>query len=148
MSEAPEKIYLQICEANGVGEVSWCMDQINDSDPCYVLEARAEKAEAELAKAQTLIKGFRVTVEENRRELMASEAKRGAGIFKLKRVYLLFGGMSSDGSGIGEYIGRTLDSDIARKHFLETRKDPYSTGGVQIVTDAKKFTVQDEIEFN
>ena len=49
--------------------------------------------------------------------------------------YLLYGGESEDGRGSGKYIGRTTDKTVAEKHFKQCRKNPYSTGKVQIVTD-------------
>ena len=50
--------------------------------------------------------------------------------------YLLLGGFSSDGMGQGEYIGRTTDKTKAKAHYDACRKNPYSIGGVRIVTDS------------
>jgi len=33
------------------------------------------------------------------------------------------------------YVGRTTDKTVAEKHYKQCRKNPYSTGKVQIVTD-------------
>lgn len=56
------------------------------------------------------------------------------------RVYILYGGESEDGRGPGRYIGRTTDKEKARKHFLKTEKNPYSTGCV-IVQTGKTETI-------
>lgn len=49
--------------------------------------------------------------------------------------YLLYGGISADGMGSGEYKGRTRDVFTAAKHYIEVSKSPYSTGYVQVITD-------------
>jgi hypothetical protein len=51
--------------------------------------------------------------------------------------YLLFDGMSEDGRGQGSFVGRTTDPRVAKKHYEACKKDPYSIGGVKIVTDEK-----------
>lgn len=51
--------------------------------------------------------------------------------------YMLYGGSSSDGMGQGVYVGRTTDIKVAKRHHEKHRKNPYSTGGVDIVTDNK-----------
>ena len=55
--------------------------------------------------------------------------------------YLLYGGTSEDGMGIGPYIGRTIDKEVARNHHAKCRKNPYSIGFVEIVTDTEKKQV-------
>ena len=50
--------------------------------------------------------------------------------------YLLFEGSSSDGRGEPKYTGRTSHKEIAKKHFEESEKSPYSTGKVMIANDA------------
>jgi hypothetical protein len=52
----------------------------------------------------------------------------------MQTLYLLFSGTSTDGAGRGKYVGLTRDKDQARRHYLDSRDSPYSTGGVQIVT--------------
>lgn len=54
-----------------------------------------------------------------------------------QKWYLLYDGNSEDGRGPHYYIGRTLDSKVALKHFKIIKKNPYSTGRVEIVTDDK-----------
>lgn len=49
--------------------------------------------------------------------------------------FLLFDGSSADGRGAGSYCGRTTDINIARRHLLTCKKNPYSIGGVKMVTD-------------
>lgn len=51
------------------------------------------------------------------------------------RWFLLYGGSSPDGRGAGRYIGRTTDVKVALKHWREIKKDPYSTGCVDIITN-------------
>ena len=53
--------------------------------------------------------------------------------------YLLYDGSSPDGRGAGNYIGRTTDKKVAKAHFKKCAEDPYSTGGVTIVTDTKAW---------
>lgn len=55
--------------------------------------------------------------------------------------YLLYGGTSEDGMGSGPYIGRTTDKEVARDHHAKCRKNPYSIGFVEIVTDTEKKRV-------
>ncbi len=50
--------------------------------------------------------------------------------------YLLFGGQEIDGRGPGEYKGRTTDVNVAAKFCLEIRRNPYSTGHVETITDS------------
>jgi hypothetical protein len=50
--------------------------------------------------------------------------------------FLLYGGTSVDGRGPGQYQGRTTDRAVARRHWDQTRKAPYSVGYVQAVTDS------------
>lgn len=64
------------------------------------------------------------------------------------RWFLLYGGTSCDGAGPGKYIGRTLDVDEARKHFLKCRKNPYSTGKVEIITDTEHHIAWLESDFD
>lgn len=54
----------------------------------------------------------------------------------LEPWFLLYGGTSEDGAGPGRYVGRTTDRDAALRHFHEIKRNPYSTGGVDIVTDS------------
>ena len=49
--------------------------------------------------------------------------------------YLLYTGTSTDGRGPGVYVGRTTSKLTAYHHYQTERANPYSTGGVQIVTD-------------
>ena len=56
--------------------------------------------------------------------------------------FLLFAGSSPDGCGRPAFVGRTTIIAIAWKHYDNCRKDPYSTGYVQIIT-ADKYTVAD-----
>jgi len=49
--------------------------------------------------------------------------------------YLLYDGSSADGRGQGTYAGRTTDKKKAVSYFKKCKADPYSTGGVDIVTD-------------
>jgi hypothetical protein len=51
--------------------------------------------------------------------------------------YLLFAGISVDGMGDSDYIGRTTDKSVARKHYDEYKSNPYSVGKVIAVTDTK-----------
>jgi hypothetical protein len=51
--------------------------------------------------------------------------------------FLLFGGFSADGRGPGTYVGRTTDKAKALAHYKELKRDVYSVGFVQIVTDEK-----------
>jgi hypothetical protein len=50
--------------------------------------------------------------------------------------FLLYGGTSTDGSGPGRYEGRTTDPSVALKHARRIDRSPYSTGHVDIITDA------------
>ena len=52
-------------------------------------------------------------------------------------LYLLFDGSSPDGRGRADYIGRTTDAKVARKHFDKCKNDFYSTGKVIAVTDTE-----------
>ena len=61
--------------------------------------------------------------------------------------FLLFGGSSPDGRGDPEYVGRTLDADEARKHFLACQKDPYSKGCVKIASDKSYTRAVAELDF-
>lgn len=54
--------------------------------------------------------------------------------------FLLFDGVSPDGMGQPDYVGRTTDKKKARDHYEECKDDPYCTGKVMIVTDAS-YTV-------
>lgn len=51
--------------------------------------------------------------------------------------FLLYGGSSVDGAGPGKYEGRTTDKATAFAHSEKCRRNPYSTGYVLVVTDAK-----------
>ncbi len=51
--------------------------------------------------------------------------------------FLLYDGTSVDGTGPGEYVGRTTDVNVAKKHWKKTTESPYCTGKVVIVTDTK-----------
>lgn len=51
------------------------------------------------------------------------------------RWFLLYGGSSPDGLGVGRYVGRTIDPRVASAHFRKCKADPYSTGYVKIVQD-------------
>lgn len=65
---------------------------------------------------------------------------------KRETWFLLFGGHSADGRGEGVYQGRTTDVTEAAEHMRLCVSDPYSTGGVQIVTDESfrcAFNVRD-----
>lgn len=55
--------------------------------------------------------------------------------------FLLFGGDSVDGMGSPKYIGRTTDPLVAKKHFRQIKKNPYSTGKVIICDDSKHVGV-------
>ena len=52
-------------------------------------------------------------------------------------IFVLYGGTSCDGMGPAEYIGPTLDTAAAYKHWIECKNDPYSVGRVVVLT--KKF---------
>lgn len=49
--------------------------------------------------------------------------------------FLLYGGTSVDGRGPGTYQGRTTDAALARRHYEQCRRDPYSCGYVMAATD-------------
>ena len=53
--------------------------------------------------------------------------------------YLLYGGTSIDGRGMGDYIGRTTDKTEAVRHFRKAADSPYSIGHVLVVTDQRTF---------
>ena len=55
--------------------------------------------------------------------------------------YLLYDGSSPDGRGTPRYIGRTRNKLVAKKHYKDISKDPYSTGGVEYVTKTEKHQV-------
>ena len=55
--------------------------------------------------------------------------------------YLLYEGSSPDGRGFPVYIGRTRSKLIAKKHYTDTAKDPYSNGCVEFVTPTEKSQV-------
>lgn len=63
-------------------------------------------------------------------------------------LYLLYSGTSPDGCGNGVYAGRTLSQKEARDHFMKGSLNPYSTGGVEIVTDDKMHRVMRIEELN
>ena len=52
--QIPERIYLQVHEDDvwakdlHIGETTWCVDKINDTDVEYVLASRLEECEAQL----------------------------------------------------------------------------------------------------
>lgn len=68
---------------------------------------------------------------------MTTPRKQLANQSKMKPWFLLYGGQSCDGSGLGEYEGRTLDPKVAYEHFKKVGANPYSTGCVRVVTDDK-----------
>ena len=49
--------------------------------------------------------------------------------------YLLYAGVSEDGMGQPNYVGRTTDIDEAKEHYKKVTSSPYSTGKVIAVTD-------------
>jgi hypothetical protein len=53
-------------------------------------------------------------------------------------IFLLFSGDSPDGRGPAEYVGRTADPAEAYAHYQAVRADPYSTGGVTLLTASEK----------
>ena len=55
--------------------------------------------------------------------------------------YLLYDGTSVDGMGDGNYCGRTTDKSVARKHYDESKSNPYSIGKVIAVTDTSHRTI-------
>ena len=59
----------------------------------------------------------------------------------LGTVYVLYGGSSCDGRGTPYYIGRTKDKKVAKAHFNKCKKNPYSFGGVRMMTDKTFHTV-------
>jgi hypothetical protein len=58
----PKVIYLQWYDVDGEEaideEVTWCLDQINDTDVAYVLASRIKELEAEVAGLEELIASF------------------------------------------------------------------------------------------
>lgn len=61
--------------------------------------------------------------------------------------YILYGGQSVDGLGPGRFCGRTTDINRALEHYRSVRKNPYSTGGVRIVTDTREKMAFTESDF-
>ena len=55
--------------------------------------------------------------------------------------YLLYDGTSVDGMGDGNYCGRTTDKSVERKHYDESKSNPYSIGKVIAVTDTSHRTI-------
>lgn len=56
-------------------------------------------------------------------------------------LYLLYNGISCDGTGNPVYIGRTQSIQEAEEHFKKCKKNPYSIGKVEIVTDSAIWQV-------
>ena len=78
--------------------------------------------------------------------------KEGLGLLQRRGMtmetwFLLYGGSSEDGSGIGKYVGRTTDAALALKHFREVKSSPYNTGGVKIITDKSETGAWRESDF-
>lgn len=48
--------------------------------------------------------------------------------------YILYDGSSPDGRGTADYVVRTLDEKVARKHHDLCNASAYSTGYVDIIT--------------
>lgn len=57
--------------------------------------------------------------------------------------YLLYDGTSVDGRGIPDYVGRTTNKEVARKHHKNVRSSPYSTGKVMVANDFALFQADD-----
>ena len=55
--------------------------------------------------------------------------------------FLLYDGFSVDGTGYGEYCGRTLDKNVAKAHWNKCRSTPYSIGKVIVVTDESEWQI-------
>ena len=53
----------------------------------------------------------------------------------MEKWYLLYGGTSEDGQGVGSFASRTTDKAIARTHLMSILRNPYSVGYVLIVSD-------------
>ncbi len=53
--------------------------------------------------------------------------------------FLLFDGSSPDGRGHAEFIGRTENSNKARDHYNQCKRNWHSNGYVQVVTDTRTF---------
>lgn len=62
--------------------------------------------------------------------------------------YLLFRGDSVDGTGEGDYIGRTTKKTEAIKHFRSIAKHFHAVGHVLVVTDLKQFRLFRESELD
>ena len=62
--------------------------------------------------------------------------------------YLLYGGTSSDGAGGGSYVGRTTSKEEAIEHWTNCRRDPYSVGGVSVLTDKESWIIWQEKDFD
>lgn len=62
--------------------------------------------------------------------------------------FLLFDGSSPDGRGSAEFKMRTLDKEIALRHWKRCKDNPYSTGYVLIITDRECLRPLREVEWN
>lgn len=51
----------------------------------------------------------------------------------------MFDGMSPDGRGNSQYVGRTENLNEATDFYDENKKSPYWTGYVLVVTDTKIY---------
>lgn len=66
------------------------------------------------------------------------------------RIYLLYGGDSVDGRGVGVFMKATEDIREALTHYKKVKDDPYSTGCVKVLTETtfrRVFSTQDEVKF-
>ena len=61
--------------------------------------------------------------------------------------YILYNGESEDGMGEPDFYKRTKDKKVAKKHWEECQKNPYSTGKVVAYTDKKEITIFWEYEW-
>jgi hypothetical protein len=62
--------------------------------------------------------------------------------------FLLFSGSSPDGRGNPHYSKRTTDKAEARRHYERCKKDPYSVGKVQIITDGGYSTASENTDWD
>ena len=62
--------------------------------------------------------------------------------------YLLFDGNSPDGRGEPEFISRTTNKYLARKHYEECSNNPYSIGEVWYVTDKEHNTISFDTDWS
>ena len=61
--------------------------------------------------------------------------------------YILYDGESVDGTGSPDFYKRTTDKEVAKKHWEECQKNPYSTGKVVAYTDEKEHRIVWEYEW-